>query len=68
MITDSECFFGALTKAAYTIEKRLIINTQTAKHAYRSLEITNVALVKLEKNIADALAKSESSSIIIDSI
>lgn len=49
MITDSLSLFGVLTKAACTTGKRIMIDMQTLKHAYKSFDINDVALVRSDK-------------------
>lgn len=68
MLTDNKSLFDVLTKATSTTEKRLMIDIQTVRDAYRSFEVNDVALVRSEFNIADALTKCKSQSIMIDTI
>lgn len=67
-IADSKSLFDIFTKAIWTTKKRLVNDIQTVKDALKSFEITNVVLVGSDWNIADALMKDKSNSIVINSL
>lgn len=60
MMTDSVSLFAVLTKSSTTTEKTLMIDIQTVKESYRSEELNNVAFIRFEHNMADALIKVKS--------
>lgn len=68
MMTDSKSLFDVLTKTTMTTKKRLIIDLQTVKNAYASFEVSDVALLLSKFNIADALTKVKTNSILLNTI
>ena len=66
MYTDSKSLFDTITKRSQTSEKRLLIDLTAVREAYRRREITNVAWVRSEYNLADAMTKIVKDSILDD--
>lgn len=64
MLTESKSLLNLLAKTKYTTKKRLIIDVQTVSSAYYALELNEVALIRPEYNIANSLAKPETSAIL----
>ena len=57
MYTDSKSLFDTITRRSQTQEKRLLIDLATVRDAYRSKEISNVAWIRSEYNLADPMTK-----------
>ena len=57
MMTDSEALFRILTRVRYTTERRLEIDIASAREAYQTREISNIAWIHSEDNYADDLTK-----------
>jgi hypothetical protein len=57
MHTDSAALFDAITRYKRTTEARLMIDIHAVREAYRRKELHNVALIRSEYNIADAMTK-----------
>ena len=58
MYTDSKSLFDTITKRSQTKEKRFMIDLFTVRQAYKNKEISNVAWVRSEYNLADAMTKT----------
>lgn len=52
----------------WTKENILIIDIQTVKDSYHSLEVTNVALVRSKKNVLNALEEFKFNFIMSDAL
>lgn len=59
MIFASKSFFDVLTRAMIKTENGLILDIQTVRDVYQTFEITDVALVRFNFNIADVLTKNK---------
>ena len=57
LFTDSKSLFDAISKGSRTSEKRLMLDVATARQGFRSGEISNIGLVRSERNVADGLTK-----------
>ena len=57
MLKDSKRMFDVITKASHSSGTRLMIDVAAAREAYNRNDISNVALVLSEHNIADVLTK-----------
>ena len=57
MVTDSLSLFDVVTRASVFAEKRLLIDIEAVKGAYKSNEIETVGFVRTSNNPADALTK-----------
>jgi hypothetical protein len=57
MHTDSAALFDAITRYKRTTEARLMIDIHAVREAYRRKELHNVALIRSEYNIADAMTR-----------
>lgn len=57
LYTDSKCLFDVITKNTTTVEKRLIIDLQSARESYEKMEISDIAKIPSKANPADALTK-----------
>lgn len=62
-----QMFIWGPNKSYLYYKKKLMIDLQTVKDAYQSLDVTNVALARSEYNIADSLIASISNYIMIGS-
>lgn len=67
MITDSLSLFDVITRASSTTEKRLMIDIESVRKAYKNKEIEKMVFVRSPFNPADALTK-EIKSPILDQI
>ena len=61
MLTDSKQVFDSMTKSKPTTERRLMIDLHATKDSYDKFEITNVALIRTDQNLADSLTKDTTS-------
>lgn len=68
MGSSSQFLFDIFTKDTCTTKKRLMIYVQTVEDAYKSFEGTDVAIIKFDFSVADALKNPISISILIDAI
>lgn len=68
MLTDSLSLFDVLTRNHVTTEKRLMIDLKNVTNAYHSKEIDDIAFVRSEFNIADALTKTKSQEFLIKTL
>lgn len=57
MFTDSKQLFDAISEGKRTTERRLPIDIQAARDAYKSFEITTIGLISGTSNSVDALSK-----------
>lgn len=64
MYTDSKSLFDTIITRSQTSEKRLLIDISSVREAYRKKEISNVAWVRSEYNLADALTKESKENIL----
>ena len=64
IMTDSLSLFDVITKATATTEKRLMIDLETVREAYRKQEIMNIGFIRTQFNPADALTKLMTSHIL----
>ena len=55
MLTDSKQLFDILVRAKRTAERRLMVDISAAREAYNDEVISNIALIRSEFNLADAL-------------
>lgn len=62
ILTDSKQLFDVVTKASQPTEKRLMIDIAAARQAYTRHDISNVALIASDDNVADAFTKVNASS------
>ena len=59
MVTDSLSLFDIITRASITAEKRLMIDLETMKGAYKRREIEKMGFIRTAFNPADALTKAK---------
>ena len=64
MFTDSKCLFDTITKLSTVSEKRLLIDISALRESYACGELTNVAHVSSENNLADPFTKNTTSPIL----
>eukprot|EP00172_Hildenbrandia_rubra_P000344 Plantae.Rhodophyta-Hildenbrandia_rubra.ctg11618.p1 GENE.Plantae.Rhodophyta-Hildenbrandia_rubra.ctg11618~~Plantae.Rhodophyta-Hildenbrandia_rubra.ctg11618.p1 ORF type:complete len:534 (+),score=91.74 Plantae.Rhodophyta-Hildenbrandia_rubra.ctg11618:92-1603(+) len=64
MRIDSKCLFDTITKLTTLTEKRLLINVSALRESYNRAEISNIAHVSSERNLADSLAKRKKSKLL----
>jgi hypothetical protein len=57
LFTDSGTLFDAVTTLCSMTEKRLLIDIAGLRRAYRTGELSNIAWIRTQFNIADALTK-----------
>lgn len=57
MMTNSSLLLDVLRKETWTAEKTLMIYSQTAKDAFQTVEVDNMAFFRSEHSIADALTR-----------
>lgn len=50
MLTDSLFLFDVLTKSSTTLKRRLMIDVQTVRDTYQSLEVINVVFLRSERH------------------
>jgi hypothetical protein len=55
MLTDSAGVFDAITRHRRTTEGRLMLDIYAAREAYKNREIDNIALIRTQYNVADAM-------------
>lgn len=63
MVPDSQFLFDVLIETTCLTEKRLMIDLETVKDAYNSLEISDLALFRSGINIVGPLTKPKANSI-----
>ena len=63
MMTDSLSLFDVITKCTQTAEKRLLIDLNIAKQAYKRREVEMIGFLKTEYNPADCLTKVMGSKV-----
>lgn len=68
MITHSFSLFDILTKASSTTEKRLMTDLETVQRSFNKMEIQDVAYIRSEYGIADALTKVVKQNILANAI
>jgi hypothetical protein len=68
MFTDSAGVFDAITRHRRTTEGRLMIDIYAAREAYRNREIDNIALIRTQYNVADAMKKVPGSSALLNAL
>jgi hypothetical protein len=54
-LTDSKSLFDIITKSSSTLEKRVMIDVAVARESYAKEELSDIALLRGELNLADAL-------------
>ena len=59
-MTDLKLLFDVITRKRYTTEARLMMEIAAVREAYNQRLIPNIAFIKTEHNVADALAKTKS--------
>lgn len=57
MMTDSRSIIDGLTRATCITEKRLMIDLNTVQDDYQAFKVNDVAYIRFEYNIPDALTK-----------
>ena len=57
LLTESKSLFDKRSKGSPTNEKRIMIDTRSARQTYQAHEISNIGFVRSENNIADGLTK-----------
>lgn len=68
MTTDSKSLFDVIARTSITTGKRLKIDLQNAKDVYAPFEVNDVALMRSEYNIANALTMAERKCVLFDTI
>jgi hypothetical protein len=66
MLTDSAGLFDAITRHNRTSEGRLMLDIYAARESYRNREMDNIALIRSQHNIADAMTKVRGNSALLD--
>lgn len=64
LITDSDSLFKVIVQSSTTTEKRLMIDLQACREAYRERSIENVGWVKSANNVADGFTKLNKAELI----
>ena len=64
MMTDSLLLFDIITKCTQTAGKRLLINLNSAKQAYKQREVKMIGFVRTEFNPTDCLTKVMRSKVL----
>jgi hypothetical protein len=67
-LMDSASLFDAITRQKRTSEGRLKIDMYAAREAYRRHDLDNIALIKSEFNLTDALTKVPGNSALLDAL
>jgi len=62
IMTDSKSLFDTITKLTTVSEKRLLIDIAAIRETYRTGDLTNVAHVSTEYNLADSFTKKTRST------
>ncbi len=57
MHTDSKSLFDVITKCSKKQERRLMIDLQAVRDAYKAHEISNVGFIRGPNNLADGMTK-----------
>jgi hypothetical protein len=57
LLTDSAGLFNSITRGKRTTEGRLMLDLYAAREAYKNRELDNIALIRSEHNVADAMKK-----------
>lgn len=65
MLTDSKCLFDVITGSRYTSEKRLMIDLEALREAYKRRDIDNIGLINSADNAADSLTKLKANSALL---
>jgi hypothetical protein len=65
MLTDSAALFDAITRRKRTSEGRLMLDIYAAGEAYRRGEMDNIALIRTQYNIADAMTKTQGNDALL---
>ncbi len=65
IFTDSKCLFDTITKLSTVSEKRLLIDISAIREAYSNGDLTNVAHVASEYNLADTFTKSNADTTML---
>lgn len=68
VIKDTRSSFDVIVRTSTTTEKRLTIDLQNMTDPYTLFEVNDVALIRSEHNIADALTKVKTKGILHDTI
>ena len=64
LMTDSKSLFDTITKLSTVSEKRLLIDIAAIRETYRNGELSNVAHVASEYNLADCFTKRTKSNLL----
>lgn len=59
IFTDSKCIFDTITKLSTISEKRLLIDVASIRESYTNGDLTNIAHVASENNLADIFTKTK---------
>ncbi len=62
ILTDCKSLFDTITKYRRTKELQLMYEISDIRRAYESTEITNIAWIRTDNNIAESLARFSSGS------
>jgi hypothetical protein len=65
LFTDSKSLFDVLTRARYTTETRLVIDSSASREAFNERFISNIDLIKSEVDSADSPTKLESNRALL---
>ncbi len=49
LLTDSKSLFDIISKGSRTNEKRIMLDTHAARHAYQNQEISNIGIRKVRR-------------------
>lgn len=67
MMTDIKSLYNVITRVFTRAEERIMIDLWTVKNAYTSFDENDVALIRSNFNIADALTKLKTSCVFRES-
>lgn len=68
MRADSKSLFDAITRRPQTQEMRLLIDLAAARESYRRREITDAALARSERSLADAMTNPAKENILSEAL
>jgi hypothetical protein len=68
MFTDSARLFDSITSIKRTTECRLMLDIYAAREAYKKREIDNIALIRSQYNIADAMTKVKGNGALLNAL
>lgn len=64
MVTDSDSLFKVIVQSSTTTERRLMIDIEASREAYRERKIDNMGWIRSDGNLADGLTKINKTDLI----